>query len=111
MDAEGNQVPTYQPLLAATTFKGPVDFRQGPDGPLYITNYGFDVFGTSASTSIARISYKGACRPTEVKLERPVGMAGIELFDTRGEANAYGAPWICGRARRTACPPLWAWAR
>lgn len=75
VDPEGTQVTGFQPFLGAIEFKGPVDFRQGPDGALYIVNYGFVNFSTSSQTSIMRISYTGACRPTEPRLEVPTGLA------------------------------------
>jgi cytochrome c len=75
VDAEGTQATAFQPFLSAIEFKGPVDFRQGPDGALYIVNYGFEGFTTGNNTSIMRISYTGTCRPTEPKLEAPTGLA------------------------------------
>lgn len=75
VDAEGTQVAGYQPFLNGKIFNGPVDFRQGPDGALYIVNYGFANFTTGNNTSIMKISYTGSCRPAEPKLETPVGLA------------------------------------
>ncbi|HKP95519.1 MAG TPA: PQQ-dependent sugar dehydrogenase, partial [Fibrobacteria bacterium] len=75
VDADGNQVTSYQPFLKGRVFNGPIDFRQGPDGALYIVNYGFANFTTGNNTSIMKISYTGNCRPTDVKLEKPVGLA------------------------------------
>jgi cytochrome c len=75
VDEEGNQITGFKPFLGSVEFKGPVDFRQGPDGALYIVNYGFDNFTSSNNTSIMRIRYTGACRPAEPKLEVPSGLA------------------------------------
>lgn len=75
VDAEGNQVTGFQPFLSAVEFNGPVDFRQGPDGALYIANYGFVNFASGSNTSIMRIRYTGSCRPAEPKLETPTGLA------------------------------------
>jgi cytochrome c len=75
VDANGTQVTAYQPFLNGRIFKGPVDFRQGPDGALYIVNYGFENFATGNNTSIMKISYTGNCRPTVPKLEAPTGLA------------------------------------
>ncbi|MDB5049628.1 MAG: hypothetical protein JWO30_2699 [Fibrobacteres bacterium] len=73
--ADGSQATGYQPFLNGTIFQGPVDFRQGPDGALYIVNYGFQNFTTGNNTSIMKISYKGTCRPATPKLETPTGLA------------------------------------
>ncbi|MDQ3003224.1 MAG: PQQ-dependent sugar dehydrogenase [Fibrobacterota bacterium] len=74
IDSAGNQVTGFQRFLP-TTFEGPVDFRQGPDGALYIVNYGSGYFTSSSNTSIVKISYTGTCRPTDLKLETPTGLA------------------------------------
>jgi len=76
VDAGGTQATAYQPFLKNIEFKGPVDLRQGPDGALYIVNYGKANFTTTAGqTSIQKISYTGSCRPPEPKLEVPTGLA------------------------------------
>ncbi|MEO6096993.1 MAG: PQQ-dependent sugar dehydrogenase [Fibrobacteria bacterium] len=74
VDAEGTQVTSFQPFLSGKIFNGPVEFRQGPDGALYIVNYGFTNFATGNNTSIMKISYTGSCRPSDLKLEIPVGL-------------------------------------
>jgi hypothetical protein len=42
---------------------GPLDLQFGPDGALYILNYGNAYFNTSTETKIARIEYTGTCSP------------------------------------------------
>ena len=114
IDSDGNKVTGFQRFLP-TTFDGPLDVRQGPDGALYIVNYGTDYFASKNSTSIMKISYTGNCHPTDLKLETPTGvsqtrfdmiphrsgflinldassqvktpqgMAGIELYDIKGK--------------------------
>jgi cytochrome c len=75
VDDAGEKVTGYQPFLNGRIFNGPVDFRQGPDGALYVVNYGFENFTTGNNTSIMKISYTGTCRPATPKLETPVGIA------------------------------------
>ena len=72
---ENPTATAYQPFLNGKVFQGPVDFRQGPDGALYIVNYGFANFTTDNTTSIMKISYTGTCRPAEPKLETPTGLS------------------------------------
>ena len=43
---------------------GPLDMQFGPDGALYVLNYGNAYFGTTTETKLARIEYTGTCRPT-----------------------------------------------
>jgi hypothetical protein len=45
-------------------FQGPLDMQFGPDGALYVLNYGNAYFGTTQETKLARIEYTGSCRPT-----------------------------------------------
>jgi cytochrome c len=75
VDADGTQVTGFQPFLSAVEFKGPLDLRQGPDGALYVTNYGFENFASGSNTSIMRIRYTGTCLPADPKLETPTGLA------------------------------------
>ncbi|MDB5105424.1 MAG: cytochrome c class [Fibrobacteres bacterium] len=82
------QATAYKPFLSAMEFKGPVDFRQGPDGALYLVNYGFDNFTTSEKTNIVKISYTGTCRPAEPRLETPVGLAQTR-FDMIARRSGY----------------------
>jgi cytochrome c len=80
VDTASGNVISWQPFLNGKVFNGPVDYRQGPDGALYIVNYGFANFTTGNNTSIMKISYTGSCRPAEPKLEVPVGI-GQTRFD------------------------------
>jgi cytochrome c len=52
---------------------GPLDLQQGPDGALYVLNYGPAYFGTTGETKIARIEYTGTCRPTVAINRNPAG--------------------------------------
>lgn len=113
LDADATKSDTAQFIFGNKLFNGPVDFRQGPDGALYISVYGPINFATDPSTAIIKISYNGTCRPATPKLEPvgigqsrhdlsplpkgvlinlspgktltvPVGMQGLELFSISG---------------------------
>jgi cytochrome c len=43
---------------------GPLDMQFGPDGALYVLNYGNAYFGTTTETKLARIEYTGSCHPS-----------------------------------------------
>ena len=60
-----------------------LDFKQGPDGALYVINYGGPDFSYSTSTSLDRIEYTGACRPITSSIADRDGSAG-PAFELRG---------------------------
>ncbi len=70
LDSAGNTVTASQPIFTNFDFSGPVDFRAGPDGALYVSDYGGTLFGVADNTQIVKISYAGTCRPNEPKLEK-----------------------------------------
>jgi hypothetical protein len=75
LDDAGEKVLSAQPIFVGGDIYGPVDFQAGPDGAFYLANYGAANFATGSNTSIVKISYKGTCRPTDLKLEKvPVGI-------------------------------------
>ncbi len=43
---------------------GPLDMQFGPDGALYVLNYGNIYFDVTSETKLARIEYSGSCHPT-----------------------------------------------
>jgi glucose/arabinose dehydrogenase len=75
LDSAGNTVTGAQKIFANHPFSNPTDFRQGPDGALYVLNYGPGFFNANGSASIEKISYKGDCRPSTPKLEQAVSLA------------------------------------
>ena len=77
-----------------TDVHGPVDFRVGPDGALYISNYGKVYFGGDDNTSIIRISYKGDCRPATPLLEKAtVGNMDRNRSESIQNANQSLSAW------------------
>lgn len=76
LNVSGDSVLSEEPIFRNHEFSGPLDFKQGPDGALYVLNYGSSYFSTTNETKIERISYKGSCRPVDLKLEKPT--TGIE---------------------------------
>ncbi len=72
LDSMGTSFTALQRIFANRTFYAPLDFKTGPDGALYVLNYN-GWFNAGANTGIVRISYTGACRPLNPKLEQPTG--------------------------------------
>lgn len=51
-------------LLPAQSLGGPLSFDFGPDGALYVAEYGFTYFGVvDNATRIRRLEYTGTCQP------------------------------------------------
>jgi cytochrome c len=50
-------------LMTSQKLERPLDLQAGPDGALYVVDYGPGWHSTSGSTSIGRIEYTGSCHP------------------------------------------------
>ncbi len=77
LDSAGTKVIDSQQIFTNHFFQGPVDFKAGPDGALYVVCYGNTNFATTAGTSIQKISYKQAskpCAPLTPTLEQPTAL-------------------------------------
>lgn len=74
MDKDGN----YQKMerfMPGTKFNAPIDMEMGPDGRLYVLEYGHGWFSKNADAGLARIDYNGGNRaPTAtLKVEKLTG--------------------------------------
>lgn len=71
-------------LLQNNTFNGPLDFQVGPDGALYVVEYGQIGgglwFTNTTTTSISRLEYTGTCHPVTPVL--PVSIRDAELAES-----------------------------
>ena len=110
----GDTVKAESPIFTNHHFDGLLDLKAGPDGALYIVNYGNSNFTTGNVTRIEKITYKGTCRPVLPKIETtglttikngaarensgylanigkgqsffvPTGVKGFEVFDLSGK--------------------------
>lgn len=67
MSEDGSSVVSRQALLQQNTFNGPLDIQVGPDGALYVVEYGQQSgglwFSNNGSTAISRLTYTGSCHP------------------------------------------------
>ncbi len=97
LDSLGTAVTASQRIFANHTFFGPVDFRAGPDGALYIVEYGNTNFTSPNGIRIERISYTGSCRPAEPKLEVPTSVTPFLNPGARYASNPSGW-WVNLRA-------------
>jgi cytochrome c len=69
MDASGLRVAAMGRVFKSLRLNAPLDFQQGPDGALYIVDYG-GYFSSTPQTALVRIEYAGPCHPD------PTGLAG-----------------------------------
>jgi hypothetical protein len=67
LSPDGAAVTARSTLMPQYTFQGPLDFKIGPDGSLYVVEYGQASgglwFSAANNTSISRIEYTGGCHP------------------------------------------------
>lgn len=67
MSEDGASVSSRQVLMQPNTFNGPLDLQVGPDGALYVAEYGQVSgglwFSSTGNTAISRLEYKGDCHP------------------------------------------------
>ena len=101
--ADGTKALDVAPIFEGLAFSSAIDMKLGPDGALYVMEYG---------KAISRIEYTGTCRPSvgvfeagrgprhgalpgllvggQRQLTLPAGMRGFTLFDQQGRrVHAY----------------------
>jgi len=66
LDDEGSEVLSDEEVFTKISLHRPLDFDVGPDGALYILNYGGKIHSVDMNSGISRIEYTGNCRPTDV---------------------------------------------
>jgi hypothetical protein len=74
LDSLGNTVTAQQPIFTNRAWTGPVELKMGPDGAMYVINYGIARYIADANTNIVKITYNGNCFPATPKLEQPPGV-------------------------------------
>jgi glucose/arabinose dehydrogenase/cytochrome c551/c552 len=68
MDAEGNYVK-MEPFLQSIKFNSPIDMEMGPDGRLYVLEYGNGWFTKNKDASLTRIDFTAGNRPPKAQLQ------------------------------------------
>jgi len=66
LDADGN-VTALESFLPATEFSSPVDMAFGPDGALYVLEYGAGWYSNNRDARLSRITYNPGNRPPVAK--------------------------------------------
>ena len=54
-----------EPFMAGTKFNNPIDMETGPDGKIYVLEYGSGWFAKNKDAGIARLDYNSGNRPPE----------------------------------------------
>jgi glucose/arabinose dehydrogenase/cytochrome c551/c552/type 1 glutamine amidotransferase len=67
MDKEGN-FAAMEPFMQSTKFNSPIDMELGPDGRLYILEYGTGWFTKNSDAALSRIDYNGGNRAPRVHI-------------------------------------------
>lgn len=82
MSPEGNYL-SMEPVLSNINLAAPIDMELGPDGKLYILEYGKGWFSKNPDAGIARIDYLKGNRPPIVKtldIKKNSGLLPFKLF-------------------------------
>ncbi|WP_433441216.1 ThuA domain-containing protein [Nonomuraea sp. CA-141351] len=63
LDENGGKVVEMNPILGSLSFKKPMDMKFGPDGALYMIEWGSGFGGDNADSGVYRIEYTKGTRP------------------------------------------------
>ncbi|MDB5105098.1 MAG: domain containing protein [Fibrobacteres bacterium] len=65
VDAEGKAVSEVKKPFGGMAFNNPIAMTIGPEGALYVIEYGNAYFSAPSTQKISRVEYTGSCLPTE----------------------------------------------
>jgi cytochrome c len=106
---------SMEPFMANVPLAAPIDMEQGPDGKLYILEYGKGWFSKNPDAGIVRIDYLEGNRPPEVKsltVENTSGLlpykmvAKVDAKDPDGDPLTYIWSLGNGLKKTTTVPQL-----
>ncbi len=88
----GGRVSKIEPFAAAADFAAPLDLKFGPDGHLYVLEYGAQWFTANPDARLAKVAYSGpGNRPPRARLAVPV-TEGAAPFTLAADAGASADP-------------------
>ncbi|TKK65680.1 PKD domain-containing protein [Ilyomonas limi] len=95
-----------EPFMEGTKFNAPIDMEMGPDGRLYILEYGSGWFQKNTDAGLARIDYNSGNRPpaiASIKVDKTAGAlpfngkATVDVKDPDHDALSY--KWTLGNGK------------
>lgn len=101
-----------EPFMPTTALSGPIDMEIGPDGKIYILEYGKGWFSKNEDSGLSRIDYLPGNRPpkvTELSVDRMNGRlpftltASVEATDPENDRLTY--IWSMGSTQKTTREP------
>ncbi|MFC3563392.1 PQQ-dependent sugar dehydrogenase [Pedobacter jamesrossensis] len=104
-----------EPIMPNLSFSAPIDMELGPDGKIYILEYGKGWFTKNPDAGIARVDYLTGNRPPSISslnIEKPSGLLPYKLIANVNAKDADGGPltyiWNLGNGIKkiTAIPKL-----
>ncbi len=84
--SENGEILDWYRLMPNTTFNNPIDFEYGPDGSLYLLEYGTGWFSQNENATLSRINYIRGNRPPVLVVET-TALEGKEPFDITFDAG------------------------
>lgn len=88
LDKDNNFIK-FDSFMPSTVFANPMDMKFGPDGTLYVLNYGTAWFARNADAQLYRITFNGGNRQPLAKmhLDKYTGAAPLSIVANAGESN------------------------
>lgn len=80
LDSARQNIVQIEDFLPEVKFSKPIDFKIGPDGSVYIIEYGNDYFLNNPDARLIRISYSARNRPPVAVLKLDESAGGIPFF-------------------------------
>ncbi len=94
LDADGKMV-SMERFMPNTTLRGPIDMKFGPDGALYVLEYGNGYFKDNPEAQLIKIEYNGGNRKPDVKVAASQVAGALPLkvqLSSEGTNDADGDP-------------------
>ncbi|GAA2375380.1 PQQ-dependent sugar dehydrogenase [Dactylosporangium salmoneum] len=110
LTADGKGVASIDPLLSSLSFLKPMDFKFGPDGALYLIEWGSGYGGDNTDSGIYRIDYLngGASPVAHASADRTNGHAPLTVnFSSAGSSTPAGGltyQWTFGDGGTSTAP-------
>ncbi|MEM9261657.1 MAG: PQQ-dependent sugar dehydrogenase, partial [Bacteroidota bacterium] len=88
LDSARQEIVQIEDFLPSVKISKPIDFKVGPDGAIYLLEYGNDYFLNNPDARLVRISYSARNRPPVAALEASETAGGIPFQPTLSAAGS-----------------------